>query len=105
MISDPAGRLLRRAYDGNGNVVQEARETGAATHYTAVKTYDGLNRQLLLTESVQSALGGKYVLVLPYNVDLTVRPRGCASRAAEGMRSLVIRVSLLRVLCAEPGAI
>lgn len=54
---------------------------------------------------LQSALGGKYVLVLPYNVDLTVRPRGCASRAAEGMRSLVIRVSLLRVLCAEPGAI
>lgn len=53
-MTDPAGRVLRRGYDKNGNLTLEASEAGGIEQFRRETTaYDGLNRPLQVTETVQ----------------------------------------------------
>ncbi|MBZ4417857.1 RHS repeat-associated core domain-containing protein [Myxococcus sp. RHSTA-1-4] len=58
---DAVGREERREYDGNGNATRVESRQGTAVHLVRGTTYDGLNRPLVVTETVARRGGATWV--------------------------------------------
>ncbi|WP_240358738.1 RHS repeat domain-containing protein [Myxococcus vastator] len=57
VLSDPIGRVERRSYDGRGNITVARWEAGGLQQRMTTTSYDGLGRELSISEQFSTELG------------------------------------------------